>query len=197
MKTLGSAILAASLAELAELAQSGGRPSAERIAAYFAPCERNGKPLGLRAGNWCAAGACFAAARVVGSADLEAAGLPHRYRASGLELEQDAKRLGAWRPIDDVRAGRYLPAPGDLLILSRGAESWQRHVARVESFDGVTLRTLDANGPGAAWARVARPAAAAGLLGVIAYPTPPPVVHGGGDELAALAALGALALLAT
>ncbi|MBK8997427.1 MAG: CHAP domain-containing protein [Myxococcales bacterium] len=194
MKTLGSAILAATLAELDA---TGGKPSAERIAAYFAPCERNGRPLGLRAGNWCAAGACFVAMQVVKTDQLEAAGLPHRYRAAGQELEQDAKRLGAWCPIADVRAGRSVPAPGDLLILSRGTESWQRHVARVESFDGKVFRTIDANGTGAAWARVVRPAETASLLGVIRLPSSPPVVHGGGDELVALAALVSLALLAT
>jgi hypothetical protein len=190
--TLGSAILAATLAEMAA---NAGHPSAERIAAYFAPCERNGKPLGLKAGNWCAAGACFVALQAVKTDQLEAAGIPHRYRGSGLELEQDAKRLGAWEPIADVRAGRAAPAPGDLLILARGSESWQRHVARVESFDGSRIVTLDANGPGGGWARVTRELSGPTLLGLIAYPATPPVAHGGGDELAALLALGALALL--
>lgn len=192
MKTLGSAILAATLAELDA---TGGKPSAERIAAYFAPCERNGKPLGLKAGNWCAAAACFVAMQAVRTDQLEAAGLPHRYRAAGLELEQDARRLGAWSPIADVRAGRYAPAPGDLLILTRGTESWQRHVARVESCDGKALRTIDANGPGAAWARVSRALDTPSLLGVIRLPSSPPVAHGGGDGLLVLAAAAALALL--
>lgn len=192
MTTLGSAILAATLAEMAG---TGGKPSAARIAAYFAPCERGGKPLGLSSGNWCAAGACFVAMQAVKTDQLEKAGLPHRYRAAGLELAEDAKRLGAWRPIADVRAGRAALAPGDLLILSRGTESWQRHVARVESFDGSRVVTLDANGPGGGWARVTRELALPSLLGAIAYPATPPVAHGGGDELAALAALGALIAL--
>ena len=191
MKTLGSAVLAATLAELEV---TGCRPSAARIAAYFAPAERGGKPLGLTAGNWCAAGACFVAAQVVGSSDLEARGLPHRYRAAGLELQQDAERHpGAWRPIALVRSGGYQLEPGDLLILSRGSESWQRHVARVERTEGTRVLTIDANGPGGGWARVTRELSAPSLLGAIAYPKAPPVVAGGSDG-AELLALGALAL---
>lgn len=190
MKTIGSAILAATLAEMAA---TGGKPSAARIAAYFAPCERAGKPLGLKAGNWCAAGACFVAMQTVKTDQLERAGLPHRYRAAGLELEQDAQRLGAWRPAAELRAGRATLAPGDLLILSRGSESWQRHVARVERVEGSRVVSIDANGPGGGWARVTRELGVASLLGAIAMPDSPPAVHGGGDDLAALAALGALA----
>lgn len=191
MRSLGSAILAATIAELAA---TGGRPRPERIAAYFAPAERAGKPLGLTAGNWCAAGACFVAMQAVKTDQLEAAGLPHRYRAAGLELEQDAVRLRAWRPIALVRAGGYQLAPGDLLILSRGSESWQRHVARVETCDGAAVKTIDANGPGGGWARVTRALSLPSLLGAIECPKTPPVVHGGGEELAALAALGLVVL---
>ncbi len=192
MTSLGSAILAATIAELG---QTGGHPGPERIAAYFAPCERGGQPLGLKAGNWCAAGACFVAMQVVKTDNLEAAGLPHRYRAAGLELQQDAERHhGAWRPIALVRSGGYQPAPGDLLILSRGSESWQRHVARVESCDGQAVKTIDANGPGGGWARVTRALSLPSLLGVIECPKTPPVVHGGGEELAVLAALGLFVL---
>lgn len=191
MTSLGSAILAATVAELG---QTGGRPGPDRVAAYFAPCERGGKPLGLKAGNWCAAGACFVAMQAVRTDQLEAAGLPHRYRAAGLELEQDAVRLRAWRPIALVRSGGYQLCPGDLLILSRGSESWQRHVARVESCDGGTVKTIDANGPGGGWARVTRALSLPSLLGAIECPKTPPVVHGGGEELAALAALGLVVL---
>lgn len=191
MRSLGSAILAATVAELG---QTGGRPGPDRVAAYFAPCERGGKPLGLKAGNWCAAGACFAAMQAVKTDQLEAAGLPHRYRAAGLELEQDAVRLRAWRPIALVRSGGYQLCPGDLLILSRGSESWQRHVARVESCDGGTVKTIDANGPGGGWVRVTRALSLPSLLGVVECPKTPPVVHGGGEELAALAALGLFVL---
>jgi len=190
MTSLGAAILAATVAELE---QTRGRPSADRIAAYFAPCERNGKPLGLSAGNWCAAGACFVAMQVVRTDQLERAGLPHRYRAAGIELEQDAVRLGAYRTAAQLRAGAEL-APGDLLIFTRGAEPWQRHVARVERAEGKALHTIDANGPGGGWARVTRTLDVPSLTGAIIYPATPPVVHGGGDELA-LAALAALALV--
>lgn len=191
MTTIGQAIVAATLAELAA---TGGKPSPERIAAYFAPAERNGRPLGLSSGNWCAAGACFAAMQVVKTDDLERAGLGHRYRASGLELERDAKRLRAWASVDELRRGRPL-APGDLLILKRGAESWMRHVGRVESVAGSRVRTIDANGPGAAWARVERPLSAPSILGAVVLPSSPPVVHGAGDELAVIGlGLGLIAL---
>lgn len=188
---LGARLVAASLAELEA---TGGRPSAARIADYFAPAERGGRPLGLTAGNWCAAGACFVAAQVAGGVDLEARGLPHRYRASGLELSQDAERHhGAWAPIAAVRSGQAALEPGDLLIMKRGGESWQRHVARLERREGSQLLCIDANGPGGGWARTTRDLSGASLLGAVVMPRAPAGATGDGAELVALAAL-ALAL---
>lgn len=166
--TLGSAIVDWSLAERERW--PGGKPNAARIAEYFAPALRNGKPLGLTAGNWCAAGACFAAAQVLGRSDLDTV-LGHGYRVSGLELEQDATKAGVWLPVAQARAGAR-PARGDLVILNRGApEEWTKHVGRVIGVDSEGFDCIDANGTGAAWALTRRPWTHAALRGFVRYPS--------------------------
>lgn len=143
-----------------------GVPPASRIAEYFAPAVRDvdGRrvKLGLTAGNYCAAGACFAIAQVVGTTDLEAAGVPHAYRVSGLELEQDAKRRGAWADA---------PRPGDLAIFDRGkVGDWTRHVGRVVSVGATSYRSIEANGTGGGWVLTERPLGQAALRGFVRYP---------------------------
>lgn len=138
------------------------RPSAARRAEYFAECVREQgatlRRLGLRDGNWCAAGACYATRQVAQDGDH----VPHLYRASGLELERDAVRAGAWLPVSRVREGGAVPAPGDLVILHRGKPetwptAWERHVARVAEWPGGdTFVCLDANGSGGHWREVQR-----------------------------------------
>lgn len=183
-----------------------GRPSAARRAAYFEPALREGadgkpRPLGLSDGNWCAAGACYATRQV--TQDGEA--VPHLYRASGLELERDAVRAGAWLPVLTVRRGDESPEPGDLIVLHRGhpstwETSWQRHVGRVASKLDAAGRflCLDANGAGAAWHEVERVLDASAIRGFARYPrgsglaTEPPPPPEGHD--AALERLAELAL---
>lgn len=97
------------------------------VAECLEPCVRNGKPLGLRAGNWCAAFACAAEANARLSGDPPPV---HEYRASGFELEQDAKAAGVWRAAEQARSGAFEPEVGDIVTFKRGAESWQRHVVR-------------------------------------------------------------------
>lgn len=147
-----------------------GRPTAARIAEYFAPAIRNGKKLNLMEGNWCAAGTCFAAMQVVGSEDLEKAGLPHAYRVSGKELEEDAIKHNAWLPVADVLKGAR-PNAGDVAIYNRGdPQDWTRHVARVVSVGTTTYECLDANGPGSSWWLTTKNFSAENLRGFIRYP---------------------------
>lgn len=104
-----------------------GSNTGPRIKDYLSPCMRDGNRLGLSAGDWCAAFASAAqhACLVPGSV------LRHDYRASGIEIEQDAKDQGQWYTLDKIAC----PKEGDLAILKRGTESWQRHVCRVVDFD--------------------------------------------------------------
>lgn len=162
-----------------------GSKTSARIREYFANCERNGKPLGLTKGDWCAAGACFAATRAL----LPGETLPHRYRASGIELQQDLTAAGGWRPLSSVANGEFAPEPGDLVILKRGTEAWMRHVCRVVEVDlaGGTVTTIGAN-ENDRWSITKRPLAAP-LLGFGEYPAlaPRPAVDVGPDaELAAV-----------
>lgn len=111
-----------------DLERQGSNKSPE-IAAWLAPCVRRatGAPLHLVSGEWCAAFACAAAEAVRRPGEA----LPHGYRASGIELEQDANEGGAYRSVALARDG-WLPAEGDLVILSRGGgrAGWERHVCR-------------------------------------------------------------------
>jgi len=161
-----------SLAERAQL--PAGKPPAARIAEYFVPAVRDGPKgrfkLNMMEGNWCAAGASFAAMQAAGTEDLESAGIPHAYRVSGQELEDDAVKAGAWLPVAAVLEGSR-PNVGDLAIYNRGsAQDWTRHVGRVVEVreDGYT--SIDANGAGAAWALSEKLWTQASLRGFIRYP---------------------------
>lgn len=165
----GPAAVTWSLGEKAKF--PNGKPTAARIAEYFEPAVRDGKKLNMMAGNWCAAGVCFAASRVVGSVDLEKAGLPHAYRVSGKELEDDAIKHKAWLSAAEVGAGAR-PAVGDVAIYNRGdPNDWTRHVSRVVDVRANGYTSIDANGPGAAWAVVEKEWQATNLRGFIRYPT--------------------------
>jgi hypothetical protein len=169
----GPAAASWSLAEKAKFAPSG-KPSAQRIAEYFEPAMREGPKgrfkLNMEEGNWCAAGACFAAMQVVGSEDLEKAGLPHAYRVSGKELEEDSIKHGAWLPVADVLKGAR-PNAGDLAIYNRGApQDWTRHVGRVLEVGANSYKCIDGNGVGAAWWLAEKLWTADNLRGFVRYP---------------------------
>lgn len=168
----GPAAVSWSLSEKAKF--PGGKPTAARIAEYFEPAVRDGAKgrfkLNMMEGNWCAAGACFAASKVVGSVDLEKAGLPHAYRVSGKELEDDAIKHKAWLSAAEVGTGAR-PAVGDVAIYNRGdPNDWTRHVSRVVDVRANGYTSVDANGPGAAWALVEKQWQAPNLRGFIRYP---------------------------
>lgn len=115
------------------------------IEEYLRRCERDGRPLGLKAGNYCAAGACWAYMRALGAGEK----MPFPYRASGLEMTEDAKARGAWRPIRDVKSGAYKLRVGDIVIYPRGKPgSWERHVVMVREPRGVgPFKSIEANSP--------------------------------------------------
>lgn len=168
----GPAAVSWSLAEKAKF--PNGKPTAARVAEYFEPAVRDGAKgrfkLNMMEGNWCAAGVCFAASRVVGSVDLEKVGLPHAYRVSGKELEDDAIKHKAWLSAAEVGTGAR-PAVGDVAIYNRGdPNDWTRHVSRVVAVRADGYTSIDANGPGAAWAVVEKEWQATNLRGFIRYP---------------------------
>ncbi len=117
----GEAAVAAAVGELGKTEVPYGSNTSSRIIEYFSHATRGGKPLRLRAGNWCAVFACFC---------MRASGPDvHPYRVSGIEMQRDAQALDIWEP---AHKG-YVPAVGDVAIWQRGTKgSWKRHVGRVE-----------------------------------------------------------------
>lgn len=118
-----------------------GSNTSERIREYFKPAYRKatGKVLGITAGNWCAAFACFCAREC----SLPGETIPHGYYVSGFELEEVAKENGSWRDIELVKTGGYEPKTGDICVINRDdprvrGDNWLRHVVRVISYDTIT-----------------------------------------------------------
>lgn len=185
--SLGERAVEFSLAEISRgNLETQGVNAGPRIAEYFKPAIRtvNGveRPLGIRSGNWCAVGACFAESQALFAGEEPS----HPYRASGVELQNDSLRSGRWRPVELVKAGKWSPHRGDLVILKRGT-GWERHVCRFETtIDGYgAYRTVDAN-HGNSWALVDRPLHAPELLGFVDCSTP---MRASTEVLAVLAAL--------
>lgn len=142
-----------------------GSNTGPRIREYLKNCVRDGKPLRLTSGEWCAASASWCAFQ----ARREGERLPHEYRAAGIELQRDLEKAAAWRPVEAVRAGQYSPRPGDLVILSR-AGTWTRHVCRLVAHRGDWLWTLGGNESNR-WMLTPRRLSDPKLLGFGAYPT--------------------------
>jgi hypothetical protein len=167
--TLGERCLAWCLEEAA----AHERPDADRIAWYHAVAIRNGKPLGIKSGNHCAS----AQSRALTECVLEGEVKPHSPRAAALELQSDAMASGRWRSVREVRAGKWLPRPGDLAIYDRSVPgkpttSWQRHVDRVirVSDRGDEFENIGANEAAGAWKREWTRFEHPKLLGFVEYP---------------------------
>lgn len=168
--TLGERCLTWCLQEMAE----HEKPDADRIAWYHAVAVRNGKPLGIKSGNHCAS----AQSRALVECSLPADVKPHQPRGAAVELQRDAQEGGRWRSIVEVRAGKWLPRPGDLAIYDRSVAgqpntAWQRHVDRVirVSDDGKLYENIGANETsGGGWKREWTPFALPKLLGFVEYP---------------------------
>jgi hypothetical protein len=148
--TLGQRCVLWSQAEMAAGVREDppGSNRGPRIDAYLDPPEpvyrrATGERLRLRGVAWCAAAA--------GAAHRACARPGEAYptvRVSGIEMHDDAVEVGAWVSAAEVRAGAYVPAVGDVWIGARGT-GWERHVARVVSFDGGLMPTIGGNeGPG-------------------------------------------------
>lgn len=125
-----------------DLENLGPNSSAE-IATWLRPATRRatGAPLGLVAGEWCAAVFCAAAEAVAQPGEA----IPHGYRAAGVELMGDAKDNGLWRPIDLARSGSYAPAEGDGCLLQRSGAAWDTHTCRVVGTAGSGFWTVGGN----------------------------------------------------
>lgn len=175
--SLGERALAWSEAEAARGAGedpkgSNGGPDVE---AYFKGARRRGSEelLGLKSGNWCAAGASAALYAVLEPGETP----PHGWRAGVVELVDDAKDQGLWVTVDEIRDGAPPPSRGDLAIYDRSepenpSSAWWRHVNRiVEWRDDGTFRTLGAN-EGDGWGYGEHSLDEPKLLGFIRYGAP-------------------------
>jgi hypothetical protein len=105
--------------------------SSARIAQYFSICRRRGteKLLGLTSGNWCAAAVSFC----VKNSLIETEQPPHGYRAGAIEIENDMKENGTWRPVKLAIEKSFKPQKGDVVIFDRSdksipSSSWWRHI---------------------------------------------------------------------
>jgi hypothetical protein len=105
---------------------------------------------------------------------------PHEPRAGAIELQQDAIKQGRFRPVAEVRAGKWLPRPGDLAIYNRSnpgkpETSWWRHVDRVirVSGDGARYENIGANEVAGAWNLESSSFDNPKLLGFVEYPGTP------------------------
>lgn len=131
-----------------------GPNTSKDVKVYLAPCLRNldADPelenLGLVSGNWCAAFACYCAEECVLPGEV----IPHHYRAGVVELVADARELGLYHPVQEVREGIWTPSVGDLVIWDRSEHGrpetdWWRHVNRVVRYQpiGEKLTTIGGN----------------------------------------------------
>lgn len=146
------------------------RVSAARIAEYFSGCVRNGKKLGIRSGNFCAAAMGFAEHQVA----REGEQVPP-WRAGAREPMRDAKAglRGRWIPIGNVLEGGERPLPGSLAIYWRGApHDWRGHIERVVSASETDFVAVGANesgtfGTGGRWVLETTPYTHPQLLGFV------------------------------
>lgn len=150
-----------------DLEDEGANASAE-IADWLRPSRRRAtdKLLNINKGEWCAAFFCASSAATSLPGDV----LPYGYRASGIELIDDAKDASAWRSADLVRAGSWHPAIGDGCIFTRNPGGWETHVCRVVSWGSQGYWTFGGNEANTArltFRRLNDPA----LLGFVAHNT--------------------------
>lgn len=121
-----------------------GSNSGKDVEMYFSGAMRNGKNFPLKKGDWCAAGASWSAF----NAKKKGEKIPHDWRLSGIEIEEDAKSNGRWHSIEEVNAKKYEPKKGDLAILKRDGAAWQRHVVRIIFVSDDYFNAIGANEDG-------------------------------------------------
>ena len=128
-----------------------------RIRDYLAPALRRvaggpDVPLHLTVANWCVAIQCAAARACAKPGEV----IPHSYRVSGIELEQDAQEKYTdgsswWVPIEAAQSGAWKVQVGALALLERDdpkvrGDEWQRHLVRVsKAGPGSRILTLGGN----------------------------------------------------
>lgn len=145
-----------------------GSNTGPRIKEYFAVCERDGKPIQLRVGEWCAAAASWCTMQALQPGEIS----PHGFRIGGMEIQGDLTRSGHWRSLSDVQKSRYLPKAGDIVVLTRPtAASWTRHICRLVHWDPKGFWTLGGN-ENNRWRLTFRRIEDGQLLGFGSYPQP-------------------------
>lgn len=146
-KTLGERAMLWTLDQM-DLPEAEEKPHGSNAGPYvaelLAPCVRNGKPLGIKAGNYCCGGssAAMTAALIPGEDG------PHGYRAGVVEAVADSGER--FVPAAAVLDGTYALEYGDELIWDRSVPgrpetSWWRHINRFEGLEGQKLTCLDFN----------------------------------------------------
>lgn len=132
----------------------GQSNTSEDVRVYLAGCVRNLdedpelEPLGLTAGNWCAAFASWCLEQCI----LPGETRPHHWRAGVVEIVADAQARGLWHTAQEARSGLWAPSVGDLCIWDRSEPgrpetAWWRHVNRLVEYDPreETLVTIGGN----------------------------------------------------
>lgn len=187
MKSLGERCIDVAYEEMRRGVKSDnaypGKNTSKRIREYLDPCIRDidhdgdDERLGLKSGNWCAAGACWCLEQAYRNVPMgsQKEDVPHSYRAAVVELVYDAKQGGVWVPKSEWSENTV--QRGDLAIWDRsnpGGPQWYRHVNRVLAVDygkGV-LDTIGGNENVRRW-NVRETTNFDKLLGFIQYPRLP------------------------
>ena len=112
-----------------------GSNNGPEISEFHRITVRDGVPnfgpwLAKQGGHWCCSFACAADIRTRIHGDPGPMLVP---RAAGWELERDAKADKTWRPSELAITGAFVPEPGDVATMQRGAiGSGLRHVVTVK-----------------------------------------------------------------
>lgn len=148
--------------------------TSKRIREYFSICTRlkNGKevPINLTKGNWCAASASFC----LYSCLLNGETKPHGFRVGVVEIVEDLKASGLYRPIKEVLNKTYSPKIGDVIIFDRSnpndpSTAWFRHIGRVYDLNLNSFDCISGNS-GGKWAITKHKYTQSNLLGFGQYP---------------------------
>lgn len=165
--SLGLRALAIALREWANGVQEEplGSNTSPRIKEYFEVCERDGKAVKMRAGEWCSAAASWCVYQALLSNEAS----PHGFRIGGMEIQGDLTRSGHWHPLSEAIAGKYVPKMGDIVVLTRPtAASWTRHICRLVTWTPNGFWTLGGN-EGNRWRLTFRRVEDGQLLGFGSY----------------------------